>query len=64
MGILLASLITIGLSVFVFFHKSLLRRLDAIDADLKPMVTQNALTAQTLADHDKRITRLENKTKQ
>lgn len=55
-----------GVSVFVFFHKQLLRRLDQIDADLKPIILRMALHGQhiddmlkRLDDHNKRISELE-----
>lgn len=51
----------LGVTVFVFFHRSLLRRLDSIDADLKPMRTEISLNQQRLDEHEKRITRIENK---
>jgi septal ring factor EnvC (AmiA/AmiB activator) len=58
----------LGVSIFVFFHKSILRRLDSIDNDLKPITTQIAVQKERvdslhdrLIDHEKRISKLENK---
>lgn len=57
-----------GVSVFVFFHKQLLRRLDQIDNDLKPIVLKIALHGQHIDDmlkrldeHGRRISELEKK---
>lgn len=64
----LGALIGIGISVFVFFHKSILRRLDNIDNDLKPISTKIAVQEQRmdsiherLQEHEKRISKLESK---
>ena len=64
----IGTLLAIGLSVFVYFHKSLLRRLDSIDADLKPMRIENAVQKQIneelrsiLDEHHRRISDLENR---
>ena len=64
----LGALISIGIGVFVFFHKSILRRLDSIDNDLKPLVTDIALQKQLsntiierLHEHERRISKLESK---
>lgn len=61
---------TIGLSVFVYFHKGLMRRLDNIDADLKPVGTTLAVYKEQLDshkdrlnDHEKRLNDLETKRK-
>ena len=57
-----------GVSVFVFFHKQILRRLDQIELDLRPMITKIALHGQHIEDivkrldsHDKRISDIEKK---
>jgi hypothetical protein len=57
-----------GVSIFVFFHKQILRRLDTIDMDLKPINTKVELHSQRLEDvvkrldeHGKRISELEKK---
>lgn len=57
----------LGLSIFIYFHKGLLRRLDEIDADMKPTRTDMAVLKQRMNDfHDrvvdveKRINDLEN----
>jgi septal ring factor EnvC (AmiA/AmiB activator) len=64
----LGALISIGISVFVFFHKSILRRLDSIDTDLKPIATQIAVQKERtdtlherLNEHERRISKLEGK---
>ena len=64
----LSTLISIGIGVFVFFHKSIIRRLDSIDNDLKPLVTEIALQKQLsntimdrLNEHERRISKLESK---
>lgn len=64
----LAAIGSIGVSVFVYFHKSLMRRLDKIDEDLKPVIMEQSLQKQTLQqhsdklqDHDIRIKELENR---
>jgi hypothetical protein len=57
-----------GISIFVFFHKQILRRLDTIDLDLKPINTKVELHSQRLEDvvkrldeHGRRISELEKK---
>jgi hypothetical protein len=57
-----------GVSIFVFFHKQILRRLDTIDMDLKPINTKVELHGQRLEDvvkrldeHGRRISELEKK---
>jgi hypothetical protein len=57
-----------GVSIFVFFHKQILRRLDTIDMDLKPINTKVELHSQRLEDvvkrldeHGRRISELEKK---
>jgi hypothetical protein len=57
-----------GISIFVFFHKQILRRLDSIDMDLKPINTKVELHSQRLEDvvkrldeHGRRISELEKK---
>lgn len=70
----LVGLLTIFMSIAVtvggYLHKSLMRRLDAIDTDLKPITTKIELHQQRqdamherLNDHDQRIKALENKHK-
>jgi len=66
--IIIGGLISIGIGVFAFFHKSLLRRLDSIDNDLKPIATQIAVQKERvdtiherLNEHEKRIGKLEGK---
>jgi hypothetical protein len=57
-----------GISIFVFFHKQILRRLDTIDLDLKPINTKVELHSQRLEDvvkrldeHGRRLSELEKK---
>lgn len=53
MAYTIGALFTIGISVFAYFHRSLIRRLDTIDADIKPIRTEIALNEQRLnAHHD------------
>lgn len=47
--------LVLGLSIFIYFHKGLLRRLDDIDADLKPLMTKVALLEQRSSDHHERL---------
>jgi hypothetical protein len=71
----MVALMGIGMSVFVFFHKGILRRLDSIDGDLKPIITKIAVQEQKIVaqaqnmdsfhdrlnEHEKRISKLEYK---
>lgn len=66
--IIIGGLLSIGIGVFAFFHKSILRRLDNIDNDLKPITTQIAVQKERvdtlherLNEHEKRISKLETK---
>lgn len=48
----------LGVSIFGYAHRSLMKRLDAIDADVKPIRTEIALSQQRLDTHHEDITEL------
>jgi hypothetical protein len=68
MSAIIAFMFVSGVSVFVFFHKQILRRLDMIELDLRPINTKIALLDQHIEDilkrlenHDRRIGDIEKK---